>query len=403
MSDLLNTPQNSRETAVPASAGDLLELVRTGQAHTRSDLRRLTGLSRTAVTARVSALTEAGLLLAGEELASTGGRPPGGLVFNRHAGVVLAVAVGRSRSQLAVFDLDGDELASRSDDHEVGLGPDDLMPEIVGRLVGLLGRGGARAAGRVVGIGLSLPGTVDQLRGASLDSPVMGGWDGVQLAPYFTAVTDAPLFVANDADVLARSERMGRTGLLGDVLVVKASTGLGLGIITEGRVVSGHLGAAGEIGHTKVDAAVGLPCRCGTTGCLETIAGGWALVSRLAESGREVGHVRDLVELAGQGDPEARGLLRDSGRLLGELLAVAINLLNPQAVVIGGDMAAAFDTYAAGVRESVYARATALATRDLQILPATYGDRAGVVGCAALALDHVLSPGAVDSFLAARA
>ena len=125
-------------------------------------------------------------------------------------------------------------------------------------------------------------------------------------------------------------------------------------------------------------------------------------MARLADSGREVGHVRELVALALQGDAEARGLLRESGRQLGEVLAVAINLLNPQAVVLGGDMAAAFDTYAAGVRESVYARAAALATRDLQFLPATYGDRAGVVGCAALALDHVLSPSAVDAYLAAK-
>jgi predicted NBD/HSP70 family sugar kinase len=117
--------------------------------------------------------------------------------------------------------------------------------------------------------------------------------------------------------------------------------------------------------------------------------------------GREVGHVRDLVALALQGDAEARSLLRDSGRQLGEVLAVAINLLNPQAVVIGGDMGAAFDLYAAGVRESVYARAASLATRDLQFLPATHGDRAGLVGCAALALEHVLSPAAVDARLAA--
>ena len=182
---------------------------------------------------------------------------------------------------------------------------------------------------------------------------------------------------------------------------MKASTGLGLGIIAGGRVLSGHGGGAGEIGHTKVDAASGRPCRCGDTGCLETVAGGWALVGRLAESGRDVGHVRDLVGLALQGDAEARSLLRDSGRRLGEVLAVAINLLNPEAVVIGGDMAAAFDVYAAGVRESVYARASALATRDLQFRAATHGDRAGLVGCAALALDHVLSPPAVDARLAA--
>lgn len=385
-----------RESGAPATAGELLELVRTGQADTRSGLRVITGLSRTAVVARVQALATAGLLLAGEELASTGGRPPGGLLFNKDAGVVLAVALGRSRSQLGVFDLDGHELAGDSRDHEVGIGPDELMPQVAARLADLL----ADVAPPVVGVGLSLPGSVDADNGVSRDSPVMAGWDGVALAPYLAEVADAPFFVANDADVLARSELLGGPDTLRDALVVKASTGLGLGIIADGRVIGGHLGAAGEIGHTRLDAADGLPCRCGATGCLETLAGGWALVGRMAP-GREVGHVRDLVALALQGDAEARSLLRDSGRQLGEVLAVAINLLNPQAVVIGGDMGAAFDLYAAGVRESVYARAASLATRDLQFLPATHGDRAGLVGCAALALEHVLSPAAVDARLAA--
>src|SRR6476659_3319467 len=391
--------ETMRDVGAPATAGELLELVRTRRASTRSDLRRLTGLSRTAVVSRVATLTSAGLLLVGEELASTGGRPPGTLVFNKDAGVVVAVAVGRSRSQLAIFDLEGAELASDSDDHVVGVGPDELMPQVAARLAALLDD----VEPPVAGIGLSLPGTVDPVRGLSIDSPVMGGWDGFELAPYFAEVVDAPLFVANDADVLARSELLGSSGAFRDVMVVKASTGLGLGIVADGRVLSGHVGAAGEIGHTRVDAADGLPCRCGATGCLETVAGGWALVGRLAESGHEVGHVRDLVALAQHGDPVARGLLRDSGRQLGELLAVAVNLLNPQAVVIGGDMAAAFDSYAAGVRESVYARAAALATRDLQILPATHGDRAGLVGCAALALDHVLAPAAVDARLVTHA
>jgi predicted NBD/HSP70 family sugar kinase len=387
-----------RESAAPATAGELLELVRTGQADTRSGLRVITGLSRTAVVSRVQALAAAGLLLAGEELASTGGRPPGGLLFNKDAGVVLAVALGRSRSQLGVFDLDGHELAGDSRDHEVGIGPEELMPQVAARLADLL----ADVAPPVVGVGLSLPGSVDVDNGVSRDSPVMAGWDGVALAPYLAEVADAPFFVANDADVLARSELLGGPDTLRDALVVKASTGLGLGIIADGRVIGGHLGAAGEIGHTRLDAADGLPCRCGATGCLETLAGGWALVGRMAP-GREVGHVRDLVALALQGDAEARSLLRDSGRQLGEVLAVAINLLNPQAVVIGGDMGAAFDLYAAGVRESVYARAASLATRDLQFLPATHGDRAGLVGCAALALEHVLAPAAVDARLAALA
>jgi predicted NBD/HSP70 family sugar kinase len=383
-----------------SSAGDLLDLVRTGAATSRSDLRRLTGLSRTAVSSRVAALADAGLVVLGEDQPSTGGRPAAGVALNTGAGVVLAAAIGRSRSQVAVFDLGGRELAAASLDHEAGTGPDEVMPRAVARLDAL--RGTLDDPGPVFGLGVSLPGTVDPARGVSIDSPVMGGWDEVPLAPYLAEVptfADVPIFVGNDADVLARSERMGHAVELSDLLVVKASTGLGLGIISEGRVVSGHRGGAGEIGHTKVDEAAALPCRCGDTGCLETVAGGWALVARLAASGRPVDHVRDLVARAIAGDAEAKALLRESGRRLGDVLAVAINLLNPQAVVIGGDMAAAFDVYAAGVRESVYARSSALATRELQVLPSTFGDRAGVVGCAAMALDQVLRASAVDARL----
>ncbi|WP_148613808.1 ROK family transcriptional regulator [Nocardioides rubriscoriae] len=388
------------------TAGDVLQLVRRGQADSRSDLVRLTGLSRTAVNARLAALEDAGLVVAGDDLASTGGRPAAALRLNAGAGVVLAAAIGRSRCQLAVFDLGGAELAEASVDHEVGAPPDVVMPRVADQLARLVAGLGTElgSARPVLGTGISLPGTVDPVRGVSIDSPAMAGWDRVDLVAYLESglAEQGPgaTYVANDADVLARSERLGHAAVHRDLLVLKASTGLGLGILAEGRVVSGHLGAAGEIGHTKVDAAAGRPCRCGDVGCLETIAAGWALVASLQEAGHPVGHVRDLAALAVAGDAEAKHHLRESGRRLGEVLAVAINILNPEAVVIGGDMAAAFDVYAAGVRESVYARASALATRDLRFLPSTYGDRAGLVGCASMALDRVLSPAAVDARLA---
>ena len=380
------------------TAGDLLELVRTGQAHTRSDLRRLTGMSRTAVVSRVTALADAGLLLLGEELASTGGRPPGSLVFNVEAGVVLAAAIGRSRSQLAVFDLAGTELDSSSVEHDIGAGPDQVLPPVATHLAALT----EQHDRPVLGVGVSLPGTVDPVRAVSLASPVMAGWDGVDLAPYLASATAAPLHVGNDADVLALSERLGHATAYDDLLVLKASTGLGLGIVADGHVISGHLGGAGEIGHVQVDAAAGRACRCGAVGCLETVAGGWSLVAQFARTGREVHHVRELTALALSGDPEAKALLRESGRQVGDILATAITLLNPHAVVIGGDMSAAFDVYAAGVRESIYARSTALATRDLQVLPSTFGDRAGLVGCAVMALDRALAPAAVDAMLLER-
>jgi predicted NBD/HSP70 family sugar kinase len=377
------------------TAGTVLALVRSGRAATRSELGRQTGLSRSAVSARVSALAEAGLLVEGEELASTGGRPPGGLLFNVDAAAVLGVAIGRSRSQLGVFDLEGREIVGDSRDHTVGIGPDELLPAVAERLAGLL-RDVTRP---VAGIGMSLPGTVDPERRVSLDSPVMRGWDGVELAPYLSGVADAPLYLTNDTSALARSELFGQAVPGSDVLVLKASTGLGLGVIADGRLVNEHRGVTGELGHTRVELAGDLLCRCGATGCLETVAGGWALVNRLTEQGVEARHVRDLVTLALEGEPRARNLLRESGRYVGEVLAVAVNLLNPQTVVIGGDMGAAFDLYSAGVREAVYSLSTARATRELRFLPAAHGDSAGLVGCAALVINHELSPAAVDARL----
>lgn len=381
--------------AAGSSVTDLLQLVRTGRASTRADLRRLTGLSRTAVVARVGALLDAGLLLLGEELPSTGGRPPGALVFNQDAAVVVAAAIGRSRSQLAVFDLDGRELVGDTRDHEVGVGPDELMPAIAKRLGRLL----EGIEPPVAGIGMSLPGSVNPALGASVDSPILGKWERVPLAPYLEEVCPAPLLLANDTEALARSQLFPSSDLH-DMLVLKASTGLGLSTVSGGRIVSGRVGATGEIGHVRVLAGDGLPCRCGSTGCLEAVAGGWALAQRLTESGRPAAHIREVVALALEGDAVARGLLRESGRHVGEVLAVAVNLLNPQAVVVGGDMASAFDLFVAGVRESVYALSTATAVRDLQFLPAAHGDSSGLVGCAALAIEHALRPAAVEAKLA---
>ncbi|GAA2017704.1 ROK family transcriptional regulator [Nocardioides kribbensis] len=378
------------------SAGALLHLVRTGRAATRSDLARVTGLSRSAVTSRVHALLDAGLLVEGGGSTSTGGRPPGTLGLDVDAAVVVGIAVGRSRSQLGLFDLAGREIVGDTRDHVVGTAPGVLMPDVAARLAALL----AGTTVPVAGIGMSLPGTVDPETRMSLDAPVMGGWDGVALGPYLAEVCPAPLHLANDTAALAHSELFGVVPPA-DVLVVKASTGLGLGVVADGRLLGAHRGITGELGHTRIDAADGLLCRCGATGCLESLAGGWALVNTMVDEGHDVRHVRDLVQLALDGDTLARQLLRQSGRHLGEVLATAVNLLHPGLVVVGGDMGAAFDLYTAGIRETVYARAAASVVRDLRFAPATHGESAGLVGCAALAIDAALTPAAVDAHLRA--
>jgi len=383
----------------PTTAGEVFSLIRDGVVTTRSQARAVTGLSRTAVAARVSALTARGLITEAKDGESTGGRPPTVLRFNAGAGVVLAVAIGRSRTQLGVANLAG-ELAVHTDvDTDGGIGPDDLMPDIVKRLDMLLAES-RHLQSAVLGIGLSMPGTVDQARGCSLDSPIMSGWDGINVASYFAELSGAPVVMDNDANVMALAQRHGAYRTVDDLLLLKLSTGIGAGIIAGGALQRGAIGAAGEFGHTKMVAAQGLPCRCGDTGCLEAIAGGWTLVRALQQQGHAVGHIRDVVELANRGEPEARRLIRESGRHIGEAVAAMVNLLNPAVVVVGGDLAGAYDILVAGLREALYGNATALATRVLQVVPTAHGEQTGLQGSAALVLDRVLSADAIDAALA---
>ncbi len=378
--------------------GAVFSLIRDGSVTTRAEIGRYTGLSRTAVAARVSSLQARGLVLERADAASSsgGGRPPARLIFNADAGVVLAAAIGRSRTQLGVCNLRGEVLTMANVDQEIGLGPQELMPDIAKRLEALLGDTG-RGLHEVLGVGLSIPGTADTTRGCSLDSPIMSGWEGIALPPYLRELTAAPVLLDNDANVIVLAERRGQEGHFDDMLLIKASTGLGAGIVAGGVLQRGAVGAAGEFGHTKIPAADGVACRCGDTGCLEAIAGGWALVRSIQQHDDSIGHLRDLVDLALAGDAEARRLIREAGRHIGEVLAGAVNLLNPQALVIAGDMAKAYDVLVAGLRETVYGNASTLATRRLQIVPATHGERSGVIGCAAMILDHILSVAAIDS------
>ncbi|MDZ4267940.1 MAG: ROK family transcriptional regulator, partial [Mycobacterium sp.] len=187
------------------TVGDVYALIREKRDVTRSEIGRLTGLSRTAVTARVRELTARNMVIEREQALSTGGRPATLLSFNAAAGVVLTAAVGGSRTRLAVCDLAGDVLAAADIDQEPGLGPDDLMPDVVKRLDLMLTESGQRDA-RIFGVGLSLPGTVDQQRGSSVDTPILSGWDGAPLMPYFGGLTDAPVILGNDANVIALAE-----------------------------------------------------------------------------------------------------------------------------------------------------------------------------------------------------
>lgn len=374
------------------SAGDVFALIHDGRVHTRAEIGRRTDLSRTAVAARVRQLVEFGLVVEDAAGAMTGGRPAGKLRVNAAGGVVLAASIGASKTKLGVCDLAGAVLAETGLDVDTTLGPEVLAAVAEG-----LDELREKVDRPVRGIGVCVPGPVDVAAGTVVESPLLPGWSGVPITLGFPGV---PVLVDNDVNALTLAERAVRPGVA-DLLHVKVSTGIGAGIIAGGVLQRGVHGAAGEIGHNPVADGGGVVCRCGNVDCLEAVASGAALVRALRAAGRGVADVPGVVALVRAGDPEAVALVRHAGRRIGAVLAVAVNLLNPQVVVFGGDLAEAFEPLLAGVREQVYRRAVVPVTRELAIEQTTLGPGAGVAGCAAMALAEVLSPRAIDAALAA--
>ncbi|MFP5021743.1 ROK family transcriptional regulator [Pseudonocardia phyllosphaerae] len=384
-------------TSAPATAGEIFRLVRDGVAGTRTEIGRETGLSRTAVAARVDRLLADNLVTEVLGAAATGGRPAARLEFNSSGGTVLAISVGVSRSKVAVCDLTGAVLAEDVLDQPASVGPYRLLGDAVTACEKLLLSGDLDDTG-IRGIGLSVPGSVDSANGWSVGVPSLPGWERVELPPLLTERFAVPVRVDNDVNVMALAEHAAHPDV-DDLLMVKIGSGVGAGLVSGGDLQRGAWGAAGEIGHTPVHDGPGVGCGCGNVDCLEVLASGAALVRDLAAQGRDAHTIADVVALVKQGDPDAVRLVRIAGRRLGEVLAAAVNLVNPALVAIGGDLVGAFDPLVAGVREAIYRRSMAAVTQNLRIEPGLLSGRSGVMGCAILVLDEVLSPTSIDGVL----
>jgi predicted NBD/HSP70 family sugar kinase len=188
---------------------------------------------------------------------------------------------------------------------------------------------------------------------------------------------------------------------MADMLFVKVGTGIGAGLISSGHVHRGANGGAGDVGHIIVTDHPAIVCRCGQIGCLEAIAGGWALARDAeADSGnsafltqrlKERGTIlpTDVADGARMGDPVCTELVAKSGRLVGENIASMVNFFNPSVVAIGGTIAGTGDLFLAAVRQTVYRRSLPLATRDLRIVPASPDHEEGLLGAASLAAEQV--------------
>lgn len=374
-----------------AGVGELFQLLRDGEPRTRAELAKSSGLARSTVAARVDELMRSGLITPVADAASTGGRPPSQFALNPTARVVIAADIGASHTTVAVTDLAGTVLAERTGRLAVSLGPEPVLSWLAETATELIAEAGL-SHDRVAAVGVGVPGPVEHATGRPAKPPIMPGWDGFDVPGWVQQHLEVPVLVDNDVNVSALGERAAAWPTTDHLIFVKVATGIGAGIISDGRLLRGAQGIAGDFGHVRVARGADVPCHCGNTGCLEALASGPAIARSLSERGVPASDGEDVIALVKAGNLEAIQAVRQAGRDLGEVLTASVSLLNPSVITIGGAMARVGEHLIAGVREVVYRHSMPLATEHLAIVQSVTAGEAAVRGASLLAVEHALSP-----------
>ncbi len=362
----------------------VVDLVRRGRASTRQQLAQMTGMGRNTISSLLNTAVALGLIAPNGSGPSTGGRAPATWRFRQEDGLVLVAGVHSSTLRLAVTDLGGAPVECRTLPWSITRGPAPTLAEAAARL-----RDMVEPLDRPVwAAGASLPGPIDQESGRPTAPPIMPGWDGFDVVAVMEEALGVPAVTSNDVNTMLlghavtlqdQAHRRPR-----DILYLQVGTGIGAGLMSNGLLHRGADGAAGDIGHVRVTGNDAVVCRCGRTGCLEAVAGGWAVMrdarragaegtspflrERLAGSGDLT--IDDVVAGVTAGDTECVTLMVRSATAVGDALAMIVSFFNPGQVVLAGPMPQGCPLFLQVARRIVDERALALATHDLELVPA---------------------------------
>jgi predicted NBD/HSP70 family sugar kinase len=351
----------------------------------RSEIARQTGLSRTTVTTLVNDLQARGLVVEHPLLEIHGrGRPPTLLRLDPSVGAVVGIHFDHRHLRVAVADLSSTVLAEHWQDHDVDRAAEEALDAAADLVEVVLAEAGIERS-RVVGAGVALSGPVSR-DGTVGSTVILPGWEGLNAVDELTRRLDLQVAVDNDANLGALAEvSFGAGRGMSDVIYVMVSSGIGAGIVIDGRLHRGVTGLAGELGHVRVKAE-GAVCRCGNRGCLETVASTDAVLSLLRPThGQDLG-IRGLVELLDGGDAAAIRVVNDAGREIGRVIAGLCNVLSPTGVIVGGDLGVIADHLLAGIREALDRYALPTVRAAIELRAGVLGERAEVLGALALVI-----------------
>ncbi|WP_411088555.1 ROK family protein [Streptomyces sp. 061-3] len=381
----METP-GSQSSLHRANLERVVRAVRLAGSLTQAEIARTTGLSAATVSNIVRELKNSGTVEVTPT--SAGGRRARSVSLSGDAGIVIGVDFGHTHLRVAVGNLAHQVLAEESEPLDVdassaqGFG---RAEQLVNRLIETTGI----SPGKVIGVGLGVPGPIDVESGTLGSTSILPGWTGINPSEELASRLGVPVYVDNDANLGALGELVWGSGRgVKDLAYIKVASGVGAGLVIDGHIYRGPGGTAGEIGHITLDES-GPVCRCGNRGCLETFTAARYVLPLLRPSHGPDLTMERVVQLAREGDPGCRRVIGDVGRHIGSGVANLCNLLNPSRVVLGGSLAEAGELVLAPIRDSVSRYAIPSAARQLSVLPGALGARAEVLGALALVLSEM--------------
>ncbi len=368
----------------------LLEALHAAGPMTQAGLSRLTGLSTATVSNLVRVLTTEGVVRTSPTTSSGRRALQVQLVAAGTSAAVAGIDIGRRHIRIILTDLSREVITEGSRSLPAGLKAINYIHEADGLLRELCDRAGLGRAD-LLGCGVGIAGPIDARTGEIAHGAILPEWVGFNLRDHLHERLGIPTFVDNDANLGALAEMTwGPHGEVEQLVFVKLATGIGAGIVLDGVVYRGHIGITGEIGHTIV-ADYGPVCRCGNRGCLESVASVEVMLRQLtqAEEGERFREPSDIIRAIEAGDPAAWRVLEDAGLSLGRVLGSMANVLNPEAIVIGGPLVPLGDTLLGFIRRGFERLAAPVVSASTQLTTTTLGDRAEALGACSLALRSV--------------
>lgn len=379
-------------------------------AQSRADLARETRFSRTKVTDLVGQLMARQILQEIDRSGQDHGKWKN-LTINQGLGYLVGIDIGTTSVDVGLADCSCALLDRLSAETFVNDGPEVVLGEAVRILEELLVQNDVRED-QILGIGVGVPGPVSYPSGMVIGGQFTPGWEGFRIQEFLTArFPDVVIRADNDANLMAMgSHKEGLAKNASDFIYVKVGTGIGSGVYCRGHLYRGFSSCAGHIGHTCVDFN-GPVCRCGNRGCLEALAGGpgIAAAAEAAVAAGKSGVLETLkAEHAGaltavevgkaavMRDPAALQIIRQTGTLIGTVLAGVINLYNPELIVIGGGVSKIGNLLLAEIRREVLKRAYSYTTMGLRIEYSPIVDDVGVIGAVHFVRDWVFTVDGVN-------